>query len=117
MLRLRNLSNSNLTADQITSYLRITLIEAGGVISHTDLFQQVKRNNFYIYMTSRQQNPRNPLQRSFVYIWTHKSGGKTLAVFNKYPDKIVKVKVAKSNREVTKHFKQGTQEKLDAWIF
>ena len=65
----------------VTSYLRKILIEGGGVISHIELIQQVLFVNFYIYMTSRLQNPRKPLQGSFVDIWMYKSGGKTSALF------------------------------------
>ena len=35
------------------------------------------------------------LQGSFVYIWMYKSEGKTLAILDKYPLKVVKLKDCK----------------------
>ena len=44
-------------------------------------------------MTCRLQKARIPLQESFAYIRTYKSGGKTFAVFlSKYRRKVVKLK-------------------------
>ena len=67
-LHISNIINSKFTEfikqqphEGSNHFLSSTLIEGGGVISHIELFQQVQCINFYIYMTSRLQNPRKPL--------------------------------------------------------
>ena len=62
-LRLRNLLNGSPTRRQITYYLQKRLKAVEKIVtSRIELFQQVWLFTFYIYMTSRLQKVRKPLQ-------------------------------------------------------
>ena len=62
-------------------------------------------------MTCRLSKARIPLQESFVYRCMYKSGSKTFAV--SWVNIALKLRDAKSSREVPKHFKTDTFEILN----
>ena len=109
--KVANLLHSSPTGG-ITYYLQKTLIEGEGVISHIGLLQQVQFDSFYIYMTSRLQNPRKPLQGSFVDMWMYKSGGERCLFFSKYRIKRVKLKDCQIKQGGSKTLQIKHSEKL-----